>query len=341
MAKRNLYSNAERRKLAISLYEDLSHYLEGKTVNAEDIAIPLAEAFNSKVTLYDVRKALAAAVFGCTGLGSISFAAIGAPVATMIFVVGAVLATAGFVDSAKKQRRLPAMFSNPEQIEWTGSDEAHTELQMYLEDVRSHAELVYKDGSWFEHMDESGWSYLAIAKSGLTDRSKEILRMNESTVPLVCRPEQRGLEPCPQASVSTPKPTGEQDRNWLPDLSAAEFQLLIDEFATFVIKGKLQPWSRKLLEHGKRFSDRHKIEDGRTFRHEFLRHLKAKTIRHPTGRAYEPEDLAAVFCVTNNTPPSACRRFLTDEEFRDSLRLRQNENQHVLPLPEKESGRIP
>lgn len=341
MAKRNLYSNAERRQLAISLYEDLSHYLEGKTVNAEDIAIPLAEAFNSKVTLYEVRKALAAAVFGCTGLGSILFAAIGAPIATMIFVVGTVLAAAGFVDSAKKQLRLPAQFSNPEQIEWTGSDEAYAELNVYFEDVRSHAKLVYQDGSWFEHMVESGWWHLAIAKSALTDRSKEILRMNESTVPLVFRPEQRGVEPCTKASVSTPRPEGEQDRNWLPDLSAAEFQSLIDEFATFVIKGKLQPWSRQLLEHGKRFSDLHKIEDGRTFRHEFLEHLKKVKIKHPRGRVYEPDDLAAVFCVTNNTPPSACRRFLTDEEFRDSLRLQQNENQHVLPLPEKESGRIP
>ena len=336
MAKQNLHSNAERRQLAISLHEDLSRYLEGKTLNAKDIAIPLAEALNSKVAFHDVRKALAAAVFGFTGLGSISSVLIGAPIATMTFAFGTVIAATGFVVSAKRQARLPTQFSNPEQIEWTRSDEAYAELKMYLNDVRSNAELVYHDGSRFEHMVESGWWYLAIAKAALSDRSKKILQMDEATVVLVFRPDQQSVTTTMSDHLALlPKKAREQDRNWLPDLSAAEFQALIDEFAAFDIVGKLQPWSRQLLVHGKRFSDNHKIEDGREFRREFRKHLTSEKIQHPNGRPYDAQDLAAVFCITNGTPPSACRRFLTNENYREILRLQQSGDQHSLPLTER------
>ena len=181
-----------------------------------------------------------------------------------------------------------------------------------------------------------------IANSALSDRSKEVLRIDETTAVLVFRPEQRRCATAvPTAPVLAPKQGGEPDRNWLSDLSTSEFHSLVDEFAGFNIKGKLQLWSRLLLEHGKRFSDRHKIEDGRTFRREFLKFLRHENIQRSNGRSYEPEDLAAVFCMTNNTTPGACRRFLTDEKFRDLLRLQPKSNQQDLPLMRPESGEIP
>ena len=347
MARRNLYSNAERRQFAISMYEDLSRFLGKKSeldgaLDANNLAVALAKSFNSRVAFYDMRKALSMAVLGFSGLGSVYCAIIGAQVATMIFGFGAVFAAIGFVVSARKQVRIPDQFSHPEPFEWIGSDEAHSVLILYLEDLRSMAEIVYPDGSIVEDVVEKGWWYLAIAKSDLSDRSKEILKMDETTVPLVFRPDRGHLEsPTPVHTARTPSHAREQDRNWLPDLSVAELHSLMDEFATFQISGKLQPWSRLLLERGKHFSDRHNIEDGRSFRREFLRHLNEEKVQHPSGRSYMAEDLAAVFCITNNSAPSACRRFLIDEGYRVSLRLEQSGNQHKLPLPEGISGRNP
>ena len=166
--------------------------------------------------------------------------------------------------------------------------------------------------------------------------------MDDTTVPLVFRSGHRSERPAtPIAKASSPTQMREQDRNWLLDFSATELHSLVDEFATFEIKGKLQPWSRQLLEHGKRFSDRHKISEGGEFRREFLKHLKEEKIEHPKGRSYGSDDLAAVFCMTNNSPPSKCRRFITDEDYRASLRLEQSGNQHKLPLPDVDSGKIP
>ncbi|WP_298303267.1 hypothetical protein [uncultured Erythrobacter sp.] len=333
MTKKNLHSNAQRRQLAISLYEDLNRFLEGKSLDADEVAVPLADSFNSRVERYDLLKALSLAILGGSAVGSMVCLVAAVPTGTTVFFSAIVLATAGFLVSASKQVKLPVQFTDPNQIEWSGSDKAHAELQNYLNDVRSQAQLVHRDGSVFESVRRSGPWYLAVAKSVLSDRSKEVLKLNDRTAPQVFRANEQIEESAPpDVPALTATDTREQDRNWLRDFSREEFQSLVDEFGTFDIPGKLQPWSRHLLELGKKFSDKRDIKDGRKFRSEFLKHLRDNEIRHSNGRYYEADHLAAALCMTNNSTPSACRRFLTNQDFRIRLRLQQSGNQHELPL---------
>lgn len=333
MAARKLrsISNVDRYQNATSVFEALDRFLSSSKgsvhqVTANKVVAEVARYLNRRAMDAAIRRAGAMAALALCSVFSLAAAFFEQSAFILVGLALVCLSAGSFTliaRSDKRPEKQPLELDDLQKVLPTDVTDALLGFLKYCE--RHEIVPIYRDGALVETVwNDSRWLY-ALAWSELGQQARNKTRS-------LTAPELLAYRPITGTAVPATKKATQADRNWILDLSPADFKSRFQEFEAIEPEsGALQPWSKLLMIEGERFSRDHPIEDGRQFRKALLNHLKEQGVMHPRGRSFEPDELAAVFSSSNSKDAGNCRRFMTDPEYRSELGQKQNRNQQSFP----------